>query len=69
MVPKNAGDLPVDSSELIALSALPRLTFISYGSPSQGDALWLDQQGSYMATVAAGKVFRLLGARDLGVGR
>jgi hypothetical protein len=64
---KTAGDLPVDSDELIALCA-PRLTFISYGSPSQGDALWLDQQGSYMATVAAGKVFRLLGARDLGVG-
>jgi hypothetical protein len=65
--PKTAGDLPVDSSELIALCA-PRLTFISYGSPAQGDALWLDQQGSFMATVAAGKVFRLLGAHDLGVG-
>jgi hypothetical protein len=64
---KTAGDLPVDSSELIALCA-PRLTFISYGSPDQGDAQWLDQQGSFMATVAAGKVFRLLGARDLGVG-
>jgi len=64
---KSAGDLPVDSSELIALCA-PRPTFISYGSPAVGDALWLDQQGSYMATVAAGKVFRLLGAHDLGVG-
>jgi hypothetical protein len=64
---KTAGDLPVDSSELIALCA-PRLTFISYGSPEAGDALWLDQQGSYMATVAAGRVFRLLGAKDLGVG-
>ncbi len=64
---KTAGDLPVDSNELIALCA-PRLTFISYGSPSQGDALWLDQQGSYMATVNAGRVFRLLGAHDLGVG-
>jgi hypothetical protein len=62
-----AGDLPVDSSELIALCA-PRLTFISYGSPDAGDALWLDQQGSFMATVAAGRVFRLLGAKDLGVG-
>ncbi len=59
--------LPVDSHELIALCA-PRLTFISYGSPDQGDALWLDQQGSYMATVAAGRVFRLLDAKDLGVG-
>jgi hypothetical protein len=64
---RTAGDLPVESSELIALCA-PRLTFISYGSPDAGDAQWLDQQGSYMATVAAGPVFRLLGAKDLGVG-
>ncbi|RYE28021.1 MAG: acetylxylan esterase [Sphingobacteriaceae bacterium] len=63
---KNAGDLPVDAHELIALCA-PRLTFISYGIPEQGDAKWLDQKGSYMATVAAGSVFKLLGARDLGV--
>ena len=62
----NAGDLPVDAHELIALCA-PRPTFISYGIPSKGDANWLDQPGSYMATVAAGPVFRLLGARDLGV--
>jgi hypothetical protein len=45
----------------------PRLTFISYGLPEQGDAKWLDQQGSYMATIAAGPVFKLLGAKDLGV--
>ena len=64
---RNAGDMPVDSHELIALCA-PRLTFISYGVPEKGDARWLDQQGSFMATVAAGKVFRLLGAKDLGVG-
>jgi hypothetical protein len=57
----------VDAHELIALCA-PRPTFISYGIPEKGDAHWLDQQGSYMATVAAGRVFRLLGARDLGVG-
>ncbi|HEV2196943.1 MAG TPA: GDSL-type esterase/lipase family protein [Candidatus Acidoferrum sp.] len=63
---KNAGDLPVDAHELIALCA-PRLTFISYGVPEKGDAKWLDQQGSYMATVAAQPVFRLLGAKDLGV--
>lgn len=63
---KNAGDLPVDAHELIALCA-PRPTFISYGVPERGDANWLDQQGSFMATVAAGPVFRLLGARDLGV--
>jgi lysophospholipase L1-like esterase len=63
---KNAGDLQVDSNELIALCA-PRLTFISYGIPEKGDAKWLDQQGSYMAAVAAGPVFRLLGAKDLPV--
>ena len=62
---RNAGDLPVDAHELIALCA-PRLTFISYGIPEQGDSKWLDQQGSYMAAVAAGPVFRLLGAKDLG---
>ena len=63
---KNASDIPVDAHQLIALCA-PRPTFISYGIPEKGDANWLDQQGSYMATVAAGPVFRLLGARDIGV--
>lgn len=63
---KNAGDIPVDSHELLALCA-PRPTFVSYGIPEKGDAKWLDQQGSFMATVAAGPVFRLLGAKDLGV--
>lgn len=58
-------DLPVDSHQLIALCA-PRLAFISYGIPENGDALWLDQQGSYMATVAAGPAYTLLGARDTG---
>jgi hypothetical protein len=62
----NASDLPVDSHELIAMCA-PRLTFISYGIPEKGDANWLDHQGSYMAAVAAGPVFRLLGVKDLGV--
>jgi lysophospholipase L1-like esterase len=62
---RNAGDLPVDAHELIALCA-PRLTFVSYGVPERGDAKWLDHQGSYMAAVAAGPVFRLLGAKDLG---
>jgi len=63
---RNAGDIPVDSHQLIALCA-PRLTFISYGVPEKGDAKWLDQQGSFMATVAAGSVFRLLGVKDIGV--
>lgn len=63
---KTGCDLTIDSHELIALCA-PRLTFISYGIPEKGDAKWLDQQGSYMATIAAGSVFKLLGAKDLGV--
>jgi len=62
---RNAGDLPVDAHELIALCA-PRLTFISYGVPEKGDAKWLDHQGSFMAAIAAQPVFRLLGAKDLG---
>jgi hypothetical protein len=61
-----AKDLPVDSHDLIALCA-PRLTFISYGVPEKGDAKWLDHQGSFMAAVAAQPVFRLLGAKGLGV--
>jgi hypothetical protein len=65
--PKTANDLPVESDELIALVA-PRLCFISYGNPDAGDALWLDQQGSYMATIAAGRAWTLLGAHDLGRG-
>jgi hypothetical protein len=62
----DASALPVDSHELIALCA-PRPVFISYGIPEKGDAKWLDHQGSYMAAVAAGAVYKLLGARDLGV--
>lgn len=60
-----ARDIPVDAHQLIALCA-PRPTFISYGVPERGDAHWLDQQGSYMATVAAGEAFRLLGVKDVG---
>ncbi len=63
---KTACDLPVDSHELIALCA-PRLVFISYGIPEKGDAKWLDHEGSYMAAVAAGQVFKGLGVNDLGV--
>jgi hypothetical protein len=62
----NPGQIPVDSNELIALCA-PRLTFISYGIPERGDSKWLDHQGSFMATVDAGRVFELLGAKSIGV--
>jgi hypothetical protein len=64
---RNAGDIPVDAHQLLALCA-PRATFISYGIPERGDAKWLDQKGSYMAAIAAGPVFRLLGVKDLGRG-
>ncbi len=63
---KTGCDLPVDSHQLLALCA-PRLAFVSYGIPEKGDAKWLDQQGSWMATVAAGTIYKLLGVRDLGV--
>ena len=63
---KTGCDLPVDSHELIAMAA-PRPMFISYGIPEKGDANWLDQKGSFMATVAAGSVYKLLGAKDIGV--
>lgn len=63
---KTGCDLTVDSHELLAMCA-PRLAFVSYGVPEQGDAKWLDQKGSYMATIAAGVVYKLLGAKDLGV--
>ena len=62
---RNAGDIPVDSHQLIALCA-PRLVFISHGVPERGDAHWLDHQGSFMAAIAAQPVYRLLGAKDLG---
>jgi hypothetical protein len=63
---KTGCDLPVDSHELLALCA-PRLAFVSYGIPEKGDAKWLDQTGSYMSTIAAGTVYKLVGAKDLGV--
>ncbi len=65
--PLNASDLPVDAHELIALCA-PRPTFISYGASAGPGAEggWVDQKGSFMAAVAAGPVYRLLGKRDLG---
>jgi len=69
--PLTPKDLPVDNHELIALSA-PRPVFIGGGSNSGdgyanpgGDA-WADPRGMFLAEVAAGPVYRLLGARDLG---
>lgn len=65
--PLTPNDLPVDAHELIALCA-PRPTFISYGASTGpgAEGQWVDQRGSFMAAVAAGPVFRLLGKKDLG---
>ncbi len=60
--PLNWNDLPVDAHELIALCA-PRPVFISSGET--GDA-WVDARGMFMAAVAAGPVYELLGKKDLG---
>jgi hypothetical protein len=60
--PLHWNDLPVDSHELIAMCA-PRPVFISAGD--KGDA-WVDVRGMFMAAVAAGPVYKLLGKNDLG---
>jgi len=62
--PLTPKDLPVDAHELIALCA-PRPVFISCGSPDV-EGNWVDDRGQFMAAVAAGPVYRLLGKKDLG---
>jgi hypothetical protein len=60
--PLHWNDMPVDAHELIALCA-PRPVFISAGQKGDG---WVDARGMFMATVAAGPVYKLLGKKDLG---
>lgn len=65
--PLTAKDLPVDSHELIAMCA-PRPVFIGVGSVHHGDG-WIDPRGEFMAAVAAGPVYRLLGKEGLGTSK
>jgi hypothetical protein len=62
--PLTPKDLPVDAHELIAMCT-PRPVFISCGSPKV-EGNWVDDNGQFMAAVAAGPVYTLLGKKDLG---
>jgi len=68
--PLTPGDLPVDNHELIALCA-PRPAFVGAGlsqrnQPDKPGDGWADARGMFLAEVAAGPVYKLLGKKDLG---
>src|SRR5262249_61251287 len=56
--------MAVAAHDPLALCA-PRPGFTSYGAPG-AEGTWVDQRGSFMAAVAAGPAYRLLGKKDLG---
>src|SRR6202012_1132437 len=61
--PKNWGDLPVDSHELVAMCA-PRPIFISGGaSGPNGQDAWVDAPGMFIAADMANPVYALLGKK------
>jgi hypothetical protein len=72
--PLTLADLPVDNHELIALCA-PRPVFVGGGllgkNVNGGPRTdgWADAKGMFLAEVAAGPVYRLLGKKDLGTGQ
>lgn len=61
--PLTPNHLPVDAHELIAMCA-PRPVFIG-GGATQGDG-WADAKGTFLAELAAGPVYKLLGKKGLG---
>jgi (4-O-methyl)-D-glucuronate---lignin esterase len=63
--PLNAGDLPVDANELIALCA-PRPVFIGAGNPTEKGDGWADPEGEFLAEAGANPVYELLGKQGLG---
>jgi hypothetical protein len=54
-------EMPVDAHMLIALNA-PHGVFVTGGTGDQ----WADPKGEFLAEVAAGPVYRLMGKKDLG---